>query len=121
MEGLDLLGAVSTALSNQYINIHVKGIDADRLRAKLAGSTGSFASAGLHFVDAAPKAALDLVVPIIRAKASEYGVDADITVSNAKSQGARAFSEFFPGLLIGTVVGGSSLVIWKLISKLLKR
>jgi len=121
MDGLDLLGVVSTSLASQNINVHVKSIDADKLKSALSGSTGTFAAAGLHFVDAAPKAALDALVPVIKSTAKKYGVDADITVSTAKPPGARAYSEFWPGLLVGGIIGGSGLLIWKLASMLITR
>ncbi len=116
--GLDILGAAD-ALADQYVTLRIKNIDRDRLTYKLGGSTGTFAAAGLHFVDAGPKAALDIAVPIVRNKMRDYGIDAEITVSNVPpSKGGRALSEFWPGAFAGTVVGVSILGIWKLFSRL---
>ena len=121
MEGLDLLGAVSTALANERVTFRIKSVDSDKLRSKLAGSTGAFAAAGLHFVDAAPKAALDIAVPVIRDKMREYGVEAEATISSAPAGKQRALSEFFPGLVVGAVLGGASLAIWKLVARIIAR
>ena len=121
MEGLDLLGAAD-AFSDQYITFRVKNIDRERLRQKLGGTTGSVASSALSIVDSAPKAVLDLVLPVVRNKAKDYGVDTEIVVSNVPpSKGGRAFSEFWPGIIAGTVLGGASLLIFKGIAKLLGR
>lgn len=119
--GLDLLGAVSTSLSGQYITLRVKSVDADVLKSKLGGGTGSIAAASLHFVDAAPRAALDTAAPFIVKAAKDYGVDADIQVSNKAPGDKRAISEFWPGLLVGVVIGGSSLVLWKAFAALVNK
>lgn len=119
--GLDVLGAVSTSLSGQYITLRVKSVDADVLRGKVGGSKGSLASAGLRFVDAAPKAALDAARPFIIKAARDYGVDADIQISSAPAAPKRALSEFWPGLAVGVVLGGSGLLVWKAFSALVDK
>jgi hypothetical protein len=121
MEGLALLGAAD-ALSDQYITIRVKRIDRDKLKQKLGGTPGSAAGAALSFVDMAPKAALDLALPLVRNEASKYGVEVETVVSNVPpTKGGRAISEFFPGLLMGTVLGASGYMIVKLVQRLIGR
>jgi len=122
MEGLDLLGA-SDALSNQYITFRIKNIDSQTLKYKLGtGTAGALAPAGLLFVNAGPQAALDVAAPFIRSAMKDYGIDADVTVSKvAPAGGPRAISEFWPGLLVGGVIGGSGLLIVKMIARLFAR
>lgn len=120
--GLDLLGAtVSTSLSGQYITFHVNSVNADTLRQKLGGSKGKLATAGLRFVDAAPKAALDIASPYIISAMKDYGIEADMQLANKVPGPKRAFSEFWPGLAVGVAVGGSSLLIWKAFSALVNK
>ena len=58
----------------------------------------------------------------LRDLATEYGIDADITVADVPPNlRRRAFSEFWPGLGIGIVLGGFSLGIAKVIGKLVGR
>jgi hypothetical protein len=122
VEGLELLGAMD-ALSTQYVTLRVKNVDQQTLANKLGGTSGTFASAGLHLVNAAPRAALDVASPLIKSSLKDYGIDADISITNAPpvKGGPRAFSEFWPGLLIGGVIGGSGLVIAKLVARLFAR
>jgi len=120
--GLDLLGAtVSTALSGQYITFHVNSVNADTLRQKLGGAKGKLATAGLRFVDAAPKAALDVASPYLISTMKDYGIEADMQLSNKPLASKRAFSEFWPGLATGVVIGGSSLLIWKAFAALIDK
>lgn len=117
--GFDVLGA-EDALANQYILVRIKRIDQAKLASKLGGSKGQLASSALTIVNTMPKAILDAALPIAKTKALDYGVDADITVSNVppKMQ-ARALSEFWPGLIGGVVLGASGLLIVKLLGRLL--
>lgn len=118
MDGFDMLGAVD-GLANEYITIRVKHIDRDKLKRKLGGGTGAIASSALSFVDASPRGALDMAVPVIISKAKDYGIDAEITVSEVPvAKGGRPFSEFWPGLIIGIGIGGAGLVLIKLAGKL---
>lgn len=119
--GFDVLGA-EDALANQYIVVRIKHVDRAKLAAKLGGSQGQLASSALTIVNTMPKAVLDAALPIAKTKALDYGIDADVTVSDVPPQlRARAFSEFWPGLLGGIVLGGFSLGIAKGIGKLLGR
>lgn len=120
MSELDYLGAAE-ALSNYNINLRVKGIDANKLKDKLGGSTGSFASAGLIFVNMAPKAALTAAAPFIAKAAKEYGVDADVQILDSPAKGVRSSSEFFPGLFLGIGIGGAGLAIVKLFARIFAR
>ena len=121
MDGLDLLGA-DAALAKQYVTLRIKNIDPQTLKYKLSGAAGSFASAGLHFVDASPQAALDIAKPFLVDALKSYGIDAEVTVSNAPlAKGERAISEFWPGLAIGGAIGGSALLIGKLIARIFAR
>ncbi len=123
MDGLDLLGA-GDALAGQYITVNVKNIDRDKLRAKLKSKVGNakaqMAYSALSIVDAGPKAALDVAIPFIVTLGKQYGIDADVVVSNAPKP-RRAFSEFWPGLLVGLGIGGGSLLIVKGVQRLLGR
>lgn len=120
-DGLSLLGA-DDAFANQYITLRVKKLDRVKLSLKLGGSTGAMASSALSLVDSSPKAALDIAMPFIRTEAAKYGVDLETTVSNVPpSKGGRAISEFWPGMVFGVIVGGSSLVIMKLLARLAGR
>jgi hypothetical protein len=117
--GFDMLGA-EDALANQYIVVRVKHIDQTKLAGKLGGSKGQLASSALTVVNTMPKAVLDAVVPIAKTKALDYGIDAEVTVSDVPPKlRARAFSEFWPGLLGGIVLGGFSLAIVKGFGKLI--
>ena len=119
--GLSLLGA-DTALADQYITFRVKSLDSAKLKLALGGSSGLIASSALPFVDLAPKAALDVAVPLIKKTAAGYGADLEIVVSNVPpSKGGRALSEFWPGITAGIVVGGSTLLIMKLLMRLAGR
>lgn len=120
MEGLNLLGA---ELASQFITLRIKHIDREKLKQKLGGASGTLAQGALTLVDMEAKAALDMVVPVVRSKLkNDYGVDADIVVSNVPpSQGGRALSEFWPGLLVGGAVGVSGFAIWNLVRRLVGR
>lgn len=117
-DGFDVLGA-EDGLANQYIIVRVKHIDKPKLAAKL-GSSGQLASSALTIVNVMPKAILDAAVPIAKSKALEYGIDAEITTTDVppKMQ-VRAYSEFWPGLGVGVVLGALSLGIVKLLGKLI--
>ena len=116
-DGLLLLGA-STGLADQYITIRVTDVDRDRLKEK----AGALAASALPLLDIAPKAALDAVRPVIESAIKDYGIGAEITVSNVPpSKGGRALSEFWPGLVVGGVVGVSALTIGKLFGALLAK
>ena len=122
MDGLDLLGAAD-AFSGQYITFRIKSIDRDRLRDALGGKVGAIASGALSVVDSSPKAVLDIASPLIKNEAKNYGVDTDIIVSNVPPTkgGPRALSEFWPGIIAGTILGASGLLIYKGIQRLLER
>jgi len=116
--GFDVLGA-EDGLANQYIVVRVKHIDQAKLASKL-GSAGQLATSALTIVNTIPKAVLDAVVPIAKTKALDYGIDAEIGVSNVPTKlKVRAFSEFWPGLGAGVVLGAFSLAIVKLFGKLI--
>jgi len=121
-EGFDILG-VEDSLADQYITLRVRRIDRDKLAQKIGGgAVGKAAKAAIAFADHAPKATLDLAVPFARAEARKYGVDVDVVVSNVPpSQGGRALSEFFPGVVMGFVGGFSVLAIGKGIAWLFGR
>jgi hypothetical protein len=121
VDGLDLLG-VEDALASQYITLRVKHIDREKLRNKIGGGKGALAKSAMSFVDASPKAALDMASPFIVSAAKDYGLDMDVVVSDVPpSKGGRAYSEFFPGFLMGAVLGGTSLLIWKAVARLVRR
>lgn len=117
----DLFGA-DDAFADQYITVRVKSIDANKLRGAIGGSTGDIATSALTIVNTAPKAFLDLFAPVAKNKLKDYGFDAEISVSKAPIvKTARAFSEFWPGLLAGTVLGGMGWLIYKGVAGLVRR
>jgi hypothetical protein len=117
--GFDVLGA-DDALANQYIIVRIKRIDQAKLAGKIGGSQGQLASSALTIVNTMPKAILDAALPIAKTKALDYGIDADITVTDVPPKlRARAFSEFWPGLGVGVVLGVFSFAIVKLFGKLI--
>jgi len=117
MEGLELLGAAD-ALADQYITFRIKNIDREKLKYKLGGTSGAVAGPALSIIDTAPKAALDLIAPIIRSTAKDYGVDTEILISNVPpSKGGRALSEFWPGLLTGGVFIGVGVLLVRLVAR----
>lgn len=121
MDGLDLLGAVSTGLSKQFITLQIKSIDTETLKNKLGGNTGAIASSAMPLVDTAPKAALDMAMPFIVKTAKGYGIDLGTTVTNTAPSKGRSYSEFFPGLAFGVVIGAASFGILKMVSSLFRR
>lgn len=117
--GYDVLGA-DDALANQYIVVRVKRIDRDKLAAALGGSRGQLASSAIQVVNTMPKAIIDAALPIAKTQATKYGIDVDIASTDVPPNlRRRAFSEFWPGLGIGIVLGVFSLGIAKGIGKLL--
>jgi len=119
VDGLDILGAT---LADQYIVLRIKGIDRDRLKAKLAGWKGAIASSAVQAVDASAAGALNLGLPIAVNMAKDYGVDLEATFSDVpKNMRSHALSEFWPGLGIGIALGAASLAIVKLVSGLASR
>jgi hypothetical protein len=119
MDGFDILGAT---LADQYIVLRVKNIDRARLKAKLGGSTGQLASSVVTMVDVSAKAALDAALPVAVSKARDYGIELEAYASNVPpNMSKRSISEFWPGLLLGGVLGGSGLLIATLVGKLFKR
>ena len=117
---LDLMGADSW--SDQYVTLRVLHIDADKLRQKLGGTTGTLASFGVSVASLAPKMAIDAALPaLLGLVKKDYGVELEATVTDAdrplyvppKKGAKRGVSEFWPGLVVGGVLGGSALLIWK--------
>ena len=111
---LDLFGADSV-LADQYITLRVKKIDKDLLRQKVGGYTGVLASFGVSIADMEPKMAIDALIPVGVAQAKKLGLDVEVTRSTSPPPAGqtRGLSEFWPGLLVGGVLGAGSLAIWK--------
>lgn len=115
--GSDLIGA--DGLQNQYVLLRVKNIDKNALQRKIKELPGappspseqalmaSLAGTAVSVVDRIPKAVLDLAVPfLIKMLKDDYGIDAQITVSEVpQNMKVRERSEFFPGAAVGAVVG----------------
>lgn len=118
MRGFDLLGATD-ALADQLIIVRVKRVDTERLKQRIGGKAGAATSAAMAFVNLAPKAALDIALPIALGQLKTMGIEAEAQVSSAPmpTTRRRAFSEFFPGLAVGVVLGGTGFGIFKLLSK----
>lgn len=121
MDGLDVLGAID-AFANQLIVIRVKSIDADKLKNKLGGTKGATVSAALPLASLAPKAVFDIALPVALGTMKNYGIEAEATVSNAPlaSFKKRGLSEFFPGLILGGILGGTGFGVVKLVGKLFR-
>ena len=74
------------------------------------------------YSEGAPRAALDAVKPLAVSKMRDYGIDAEITLSNVPVvKGARAISEFWPGTLLGLGLGLGSLAIGKGVMRIFSR
>jgi hypothetical protein len=108
--GLRILGAGS-GLASQYVVARINHVDVPTLKAKI-GAGGAFAGLALDLADEAPKALLDIAIPIATKQLREYGIDATITAANAVPE-ARGSSEFWLGLVVGGAVGGGALLIWR--------
>lgn len=111
---LDLFG-VDGGLADQYVTVRVKRIDKDLLRQKVGGYGGVLASFGVSVADMEPKMAIDALLPIGLTQAKKYGLELEATRSTTppKPGEVRGISEFWPGLLVGGVLGGGSLLIWR--------
>lgn len=121
--GLDMLGA-GDGLRNQFLTIKVDHVDGPILKRRLAeaGQSGAIAPAVLFAVDTAPKAAVDVAIPLAEKELAKYGVTARIVASDVPpAQGGRRRSEFFPGVAVGAgvaaVVFGIGWTTWKLLLK----
>ena len=117
LRGTAILGA--DGLQNQYILLHVKGIDKQALQLRLKRPPGeppsqsrqalvaSLAGTTVDALDRVPKAILDIAAPLlVKMLRDDYGIDAQITVSDVPvKMKARERSEFFPGAAVGAVAG----------------
>jgi hypothetical protein len=118
LPSVDLSSLTGGGLSNQYVIVRVKDIDAIKLKKKLKekkGSTvASFTEPALAAVNTVPRAIVDFSVPFIKKMAATYGVDTEISVSNTPPGLApRPRSEFFPGVVVGaTMCAVGSLTIY---------
>lgn len=116
-----MLGASGDGLQSQLIVLRVLHIDADKLKKAIGveGMKAAGLNVALSVVDSQPKMALDVALPLAKNFLKDnYGVDAEITTSNAPPP-ARSKSEFFGGLVFGvgasTVVFGVGWATWKLL------
>lgn len=119
-----MIGAVSTGFASQNVVVRVDAVDGDVLKRKLAeeGRSGAIAPAVILAADHAPKAAIDVAIPLVVKEMKKYGVTARITSSDAPpAQGARKRSEFWPGIAVGggiaAVAFGVGWGVWKLLLK----
>lgn len=114
MGALDLFGADSV-LADQYITLRVKNIDKDLLSRSIGGYQGVLASFGVSVANMEPKMAIDALIPIGISQAKKYGIELEATKSTdpPKKGTTRGLSEFWPGLLIGGVLGAGSLTLYK--------
>lgn len=103
----------STGLSTQTVIVHIHDIDAEKLKAAIGGGrNAAFADLALTLADAAPKATLDIGLPIAEKELKLYGIDATLSASDVPTR-ARSKSEFWSGLAVGGVLGGSAWAIWR--------
>jgi len=112
-----MLGVSGDGLKGQSVVARVEHVDAAKLK-KMIGKHGEAIDLALDFADWKPKAAVDAAIPFIRSELAKIGVDAKIIAGDATTRGP---SEFWGGLVVGTALGGSALVIWKLASGLFGR
>lgn len=123
--GLHMLGASgSDGLKNQFIVVKIDRIDADALKRKLAegGHSAAIAPLVMLATDRAPKAAVDLALPLAVKELREYGVYAKLTAHDVPPPEGRARSEFLPGFVVGAgVVTLVTAVGWGAWNLLLKR
>ena len=100
------------ALSDQYLVVRIKKVDADKLRAKVGG--GAAIAAALAVVNTAPKAVLDVAAPYLAGVAKDYGIDADVTHADFPPAAGKT-SEFWPGMGVGAGLLGACYGIFRLI------
>jgi hypothetical protein len=118
---IHMLGA-GDGLRSQYIVLRVDRIDQDVLKAKLAEAGASSAIAPLVVLatDKAPKAVIDLALPVAMKQLEQYGVHARASAGEDLPP-VRGASEFFPGLAVGAatvaLVAGVGWGAWSLILK----
>lgn len=106
---LDYLGA-GEGLATKYITLRVKRIDVEKLKQKLGGSTGAYASAGLPLVDTLPEIALRTALPFVAKKAADdYGVDMEWQVTDAAPNKGQSSGGFGEGIFAGTC---GAAVLW---------
>lgn len=111
-----MLGASGDGLKGQTVVARVEHVDVEKLK-KTIGQQGGAIDVALDFADWKPKAAIDAAIPIIRKELANIGVEATITAGAAPTRGP---SEFWGGLAVGAVLGGSALAIWKLVGSLMR-
>lgn len=119
--GLHILGAAGDGLRGQTVTARVESVDVPKFKARLkelapetAGHDGAIDLA-FKIADWKPEAVIDAAIPLIRKELAGLGIDATITAGAAPTRGQ---SEFWGGLAVGGVLGGSALVIVKLIGRL---
>lgn len=120
MLGASAIGS-GDGLRSQYIVVKVDHVDADKLKKKIAdmGQSGAIAPLVVLATDNAPKAVLDVGLPIAAKQLEDFGVYASITAQDVPPPPGkpRSSSEFFPGAVVGicasTVVFGVGWGAWK--------
>ena len=115
--GLHLLGASGDALKGQTVVARVESVDVAKLKAAI-GQYGGAIDVAIAFADWQPKAAVDAAIPLIRRELANIGIDATIAAGASATRGP---SEFWGGLVVGGVLGGGALAIWKLVGRLVRR
>ena len=121
MIGLDLMGATTEGLATQTIQIRIKSIDAEKLRAEInAGTWGVALAPALAVVDAFPKMAIDIACPIIRDQLAAKGIAADVTSTEAPPP-APSPSEVPAALAVGAVAGAGLALVGRWVYSLLTR
>lgn len=118
--GLHILGAPGDALRAQSVVARVERIDAEKFKKSIHRLSGKQLDGAidlaLDFADWKPEATIDAAIPLIRSELSKMGIEATIT---AGAPATRGKSEFWGGLAVGAVLGGSALAIWKLVGRLI--
>ena len=120
--GLYILGAAGDGLKGQTVVARVESVDVPKFKARLKEMAPETAEHGdaidlaFKFADWKPEATIDAAIPLIRKELARRGIDATITAGAGATRGP---SEFWGGLAVGGVIGGSALAIWKLIGRLI--
>ena len=112
--GLLILGASGDALKGQTLVVRIERVDTAKLKSTV-GKYGGAIDLALDFADWKPSAAIDIAVPIVRKQLADIGIDTTVSAGAVPPRGS---SEFWGGLAVGGVLGGSALAIWKLVGRL---
>ncbi len=115
MLGLDLIGAGEN-LAAYTIMVKIRKVDPDKLRKVAAGdaSWGGILPMAITVADSAPKASLEIVLPIVKAQMEKIGITADLSTTE-KAPKTGAPHEMAIVLGAGTVLGLALALLYRLV------